>query len=145
MICLEVEVNGEGRVVAGATSAESVLASVGIYPGIKESWLRVTGDIYPNNEPVANAHWLGRQLQVGDSVTVRVVDSDSPTPATLSRTDPSVIATDSLPLVCAFCAKNHAQAQKLLLNTKTVICDECIRYLHQILVDEGLGSAPRPA
>jgi len=143
MICLEIEVNGTARVVAGSATAESVTASVGVFPGIEESWLRVTGDVFPDNEPVADAQWLGQQLKVGDTVIVRVVDSGSPTPpATLTRTDPSVTTTDSVPLVCAFCGKSHEETQKLLVSAKAVICDECVRSLHQILVDEGFGHKP---
>jgi hypothetical protein len=142
MICLEVQVNEGPRVVAGAASAESITTSVGIYPGIPAAWVRVTGDVYPDHEPIAEAHWLNSPLNVGDTLIVRVVDSDNPTPPTLSRTDPSVATSDSVPLVCAFCAKSHEESQKMIASPKAVICDECIRLHYQTLVDEGFGSAP---
>jgi ClpX C4-type zinc finger len=145
MICLNVEVNGEARLIAGSASAESVLANIGIYPDINESWLRVTGDVYPLDEPVADACWLVRPLKVGDTVTVQVLESDSPAAPVLSRTDPSAAATDALPLLCAFCSKSHEQCRKLMASSKAVICDECVRMLHQVLVDEGLDAQVPPA
>jgi hypothetical protein len=144
MICLEVQVNGGPRVLAGAASAERITASVGVYPGIPASWVRVTGEVYIDDEPIADANWLKSPLKVGDTLVLRVVDSDNPTPPSLSRTDPSAAASDSVPLVCAFCGKVPEQVQKMVASSKAVICDECIRLHYRALVDEGWGAEPVP-
>jgi len=136
MICLEVQVNEGSPVLAGAASAESITTSIGVYPGIPAAWVRVTGDVYPDDESIAEAHWLKSPLTVGDTLVVRLVDSDNPTPPTLCRTDPSVVASDSVPLVCAFCGKNHEECEKMMSSPNAVICGECVRVLYRTLTDE---------
>jgi hypothetical protein len=133
-----VEVNGE-VVVAGAESAETISANVNVYPSVGESWVRVTGDVVPlDDSPPADAAWLSKRLNLGDTVVVRLVDSDSPSAPTLSRSDPSVAGSDSVKLVCSFCGKSHMEIQKMYSGLKAIICNECIRLMHQMAVDDGV-------
>jgi hypothetical protein len=131
--CLEVNVNGQRRVVAGIAAAEVINATVSLYPGLNEGWLEVAGSVVPDNQPVADASWLAAALSAGDVVEVRLVDSEQPAAPNVSRTDPTALATDSIPLVCAFCDKTHEQVSGMVASRKAVICPECIGYLHDII------------
>jgi hypothetical protein len=133
VICLEVNVNGQRRVLAGTRAAEVINATVSLYAGLKEGWLEVAGSIAPEDQPVADARWLAAALSAGDVVEVRLVDSDEPTAPNLSRTDPTARATDSIPQVCAFCDKTPDQVAGMLASRKAMICPECIGYLHDIV------------
>jgi hypothetical protein len=136
VICLEVNVNGQRRVVAGDAAAELVNATVSLYPGLKEGWLEVAGSVAPQDQPAADARWLAAALSAGDVVEVRLVDSEQAAAPNLSRTDPTARATDSIPLVCAFCDKTHAEAPGIVVSRKAAICPECIGYLHDLISAE---------
>jgi len=125
VICLEVNVNGQRRVLAGGRTADVINATVSLYAGLKEGWLEVAGSIAPEDQPVADARWLAAALSAGDVV--------EPTAPDLSRTDPTARATDGIPQVCAFCDKTPDQVTGMLASRKAMICPECIGYLHDII------------
>ena len=133
MICLEVNVNGQRRVVAGTAAADVINATVSLYPGLNEGWLEVAGSVLPDDQPVADASWLAAALSAGDLVEIRLVDSDEAAEPNVSRTDPTARASDSIPLVCAFCDKTHDEVAGMVASRKAVICPECIGYLHDIM------------
>jgi len=133
-----VEVNGETSVLAGDGAAETISASIELYPSFKESWLRVDGDVVSDNSPSADASWLSRKVSVGDTVVIRIVEADVPAPPALSRSDPRVEAVDGVKLVCAFCGKSHMEIQKMYAGTKAVICNECVGLLHQMATADGV-------
>jgi hypothetical protein len=133
VICLEVNVNGERRVVAGDASAEVINATVSLYPDLKEGWLEIAGSVVPEHQPVADARWLAAALSAGDVVEIRLVDCEQAAAPDISRTDPSARATDSIPLVCAFCDKTPDEVTGMVASRKAVICPECIGYLHDII------------
>jgi hypothetical protein len=138
VLCLSVEVNGEASILAGDAFAETITASVDLFPGVSDSWLRVSGDVVPDDAPAADAKWLGQALNVGDVVVIRLVESDTPTAPTLSRSDLSLETTDGVKLVCSFCGKSHMDIQKMYAGTKAVICNECVGFLHQMAVEDGV-------
>jgi hypothetical protein len=133
VICLEVNVNGQRRVMAGDAAAEVVNATVSLYPDLNEGWLEIAGSVVPEHQPVADARWLAAALAAGDVVEVRLVDSEQAVAPSISRTDPTARATDSIPLVCAFCDKTHDEVPGMIASRKAVICPECIGYLHDII------------
>lgn len=133
MICLQVNVNGQRRVLAGVAAAEVINATISLYPALKEGWLEVAGSVLPQDQPVADARWLAAALSAGDVVEVRLVDSEQATAPQLSRTDPTAPSTDSIALVCAFCDKSPDEVPGMLASRKAMICPECIGYLHDII------------
>jgi hypothetical protein len=133
VICLEVNVNGERRVVAGDAAAEVINATVSLYPDLKEGWLEIAGSVVPEHQPVADARWLAAALSAGDVIEVRLVDSEQAAAPNISRTDPTARATDNIPLVCAFCDKTDDEVPGMVASRKAVICPECIGYLHDII------------
>jgi hypothetical protein len=139
VFCLEINVNGQRRVIAGDAAAEVINATVSLYPGLQEGWLEVAGSLVPQDQPVADARWLAAALSAGDVVEVRLVESDQVATPKLSRTDPTARATDAIPLVCAFCDKSHEEVAGMVSSRKAVICPECIGYLHDVIHagDEG--------
>ena len=136
MICIEVIVNGQRRTIAGANAAESIETSVLTYPGLQQSWLHVNGEVVSGDQPTADAEWLTMQLTVGDKVEVQIIETDSPVAPTLSRTDPTLPASDEIPFVCAFCGKDSVQTEGMVASRKAMICRDCIRYLHEMITED---------
>jgi hypothetical protein len=136
MICLEINVNGQRRVVAGDAAADEINATISLYPDLKEGWLEIAGSVVPEDQPVADARWLAAALSAGDVVEVRLVDSEQVSAPSISRTAPGAPATDSIPLLCAFCEKSHEQVSGMISSRKAMICPECVGYLHDIISAE---------
>ena len=131
MLYLEVVVNGERRAIAGDPLADSVSVEVATYPELGESWIEVDGHVVPAGQPHADASWLSAALSVGDSVLIRVVDSDEATPPELGRSDPSVepLPTDDIPFVCSFCGRKPVELDGMLASSRASICHDCVRSL----------------
>jgi hypothetical protein len=133
VICLEISVNGQRRIVAGDAAAEVINATVSLYPDLNEGWLEIAGSVVNPQQPVADALWLAAALSAGDVVQVRLVESEQAESATLSRTDPTARASDRIPLVCAFCDKSQEEVAGMVASRKAMICPQCIAYLHDIM------------
>jgi hypothetical protein len=137
MLCLEVVINGERRVVAGDSLAERLWAEVTAYPGSGITSINVDGDVLPEGQPPADARWMSAALSVGDSVLIRVIDASEATAPTLRRFDPSVKPdpTDEIPFVCSFCGKTHHETDRMVSSTHAIICHECIRRVSEMIKD----------
>jgi ClpX C4-type zinc finger len=136
VICLEVIVNGQRRTIAGASAAESIETSVLTYPELQQSWLRVNGQVVSSDQPTANAEWLTMQLSVGDKVEVQIIETGNPAAPNLSRTDPTLPASDEIPFVCAFCGKDSQQTEGMVASHKAMICRDCICYLYEMISED---------
>jgi len=77
MLCLEVTINGEQRVCAGVAIAQTLNASVTAHPGFNQAWIHVDGEIAPEGQPNADAHWLTSSAAIGDVVQIRLIESDN--------------------------------------------------------------------
>ncbi|MBN8886815.1 MAG: hypothetical protein J0I77_13935 [Rudaea sp.] len=138
MLSLEISLNGELKSVAGVPNAESIEARVFTAPQLDETVLVVSGSVEIQGEPNAEAAWLSAPLQLGDVVSVRLVEHVSPTVPTLHRYDPSTGASDGVPISCSFCGKSSNQVEGgMLASSRAVICRACIQYLHTLVADEG--------
>jgi uncharacterized protein YuzB (UPF0349 family) len=136
VICIEVIVNGQRRTIAGGSAADIVETSVLTYPGLQQSWLRVNGEVVSGDQPTADAEWLTMQLSVGDKVEVQLIETDNPVAPNLSRTDPTLPASDKIPFVCAFCGKDSQQTQGMVASHKAMICRDCICYLYEMISED---------
>ena len=135
MICVSVSLNGVLQTIAGAPTAQSIEASVGIYPELQEVWLRVVGETDQGDQPLAYAHWAAAPLKVGDVVEFQLVDSLQPSAPRLGREDPSLEASDSIPFVCGFCGKPSHEVEGMTAGTRAMICHGCVRTIHEMLDD----------
>ena len=133
MICVSVTLNGVPQTIAGSPSAESIEASVGVYPGFQEAWLRVVGETEQGDQPSAYAQWASSPLRVGDVVEFRLIDSSEPSVPRLGRVDPSVEASDSIPFICGFCGKPADEVEGMTSGTRAMICHGCVRAIHEML------------
>jgi|ERR1700722_11797075 hypothetical protein len=145
MICIEVTVNGQRRTIAGASDAETIETSVLTYPGQQQSWLRVNGEVVSGDQPGAHAEWLTMQLTVGDKVEVQITDTLEPVAPNLSRTNPTLPASDEVPFVCAFCGKDSQQTQGMVASHKAMICRDCICYLYEMIGEDDATTEPGSA
>jgi hypothetical protein len=139
VLCLEVTINGERRVMAGVATAETLSASVSVHPGFDQAWIKVDGEIAPEGQPKADAHWLTSGAALGDVVQIRLVESNDPTTPSLGRVDLGVTPapTDAIPFVCAFCGREPKDVEGMLASRKAMICHGCLWEFHAIATDEG--------
>jgi hypothetical protein len=135
VICVEVSLNGVPLTIAGEPSAESIEASVGVYPGFNESWLRVTGETTPTKQPPAHAQWASATLKIGDVVQFRLIESSEPSVPQLGRADTSVAASDDIPFICGFCGKPAHEVDGMMAGNLAMICLGCVRTLYGMLGD----------
>jgi hypothetical protein len=143
MLCLEVTINGEQRVCAGVAMAQTLSASVTTHPGFNQAWINVDGEIAPEGQPNADAHWLTSSAAVGDVIQIRLIESDSPTKPSFGRSnlEAKPVPTDGIPFVCGFCGKEPKDVAGMMAGRKALICRGCLRDLHAIdcedAIDEG--------
>jgi hypothetical protein len=135
MICVSVAVNGVPQTIAGAPSAQSIEASVSVYPELHEGWLRVVGETDQVDQPSAQAHWASAPLKLGDVIEFRLIDSSQPSAPRLGREDPTLKASDSIPFVCGFCGKPAVEVEGMTAGTRAMICHGCVRMIHEMLSD----------
>ena len=138
MLCLEVTINGEQRVLAGVAMAETLSASVTVHPGFDQAWIKVDGEISPEGQPNADAHWLSSSAALGDVVQIRLVESNDPTAPSLGRVDLAItpVPTDAIPFVCAFCGREPKDVDRMLASRKAMICRGCVREFYAIASDD---------
>jgi len=134
MLCLEVTINGEQRVCAGVAIAQTLNASVTAHPGFNQAWIHVDGEIAPDGQPNADAHWLTSSAAIGDVVQIRLIESDNPTKPSLGRSDLEAkpAPSDGIPFVCGFCGKEPKDVEGMMAGRKAMICRGCLRELHAI-------------
>jgi hypothetical protein len=139
VLCLEVTINGGQRVLAGVAMAETLSASVTVHPGFNQAWIKVDGEIAPEGQPNADAHWLTSSAALGDVVQIRLVESNDPTTPRLGRVDleSTPVPADAIPFVCAFCGKEPKDVEGMLASRKAMICHGCLREFHEIASQEG--------
>ena len=135
MICVSVSINGVPRTVAGALSAQLIEASVSIYPGLQEGWLRVVGETDQGDQPQAHAHRAAAPLKLGDVVEFQLIESSQPSAPRLGREDPTAGASDSIPYICGFCGKPALEVEGMTAGTRAMICHGCVRMIHEMLTD----------
>ena len=132
---LEISLNGERQLTAGVAGAEKLDVAVAAYPDLGECWLTVRADVLPEGQPAATAEWTPLALALGDTVSIRLVESDAPDAAQLRRFDPTVAASDSIPFACSFCGKSHTAVEGMVAARGASICTDCIRSLYLDLDD----------
>jgi hypothetical protein len=76
-ICFEISVNGGPPLVAGAEDASVLSAMVALWPKKDAVEASVSG-IRDSADGGEHLSWLSQMLAVGDSLTVRVVESNTP-------------------------------------------------------------------
>jgi hypothetical protein len=143
VLCLEVTINGAQRVLAGDAMAETLSAAVTVHPGFDRAWIKVDGEIAPEGQPNADAHWLASSAGLGDVVQIRLVESNEPTAPSVGRIDLATapVPTDAIPFVCAFCGKEPQDTEQMLASRKAMICRGCLRELHAIASSEDAAGA----
>jgi hypothetical protein len=89
-LCFEVTVNEEAPAVAGTPEAGVLTAILSHVSARSELTLEVAAMV---SDPREHLDWIKRDLKVGDTVVVRVVESDSPDqPVVRHREEPSFAA-----------------------------------------------------
>ena len=91
MLCFEVQINDRPPVTAGAEEISVLVAALTYVSEHDDLGLRVGGMISYSKTNNEHLDWLNASLQVGDSISIRVVDSTEPTePTSRKRDDPEL-------------------------------------------------------
>jgi hypothetical protein len=133
LICVQVIFNDVVLTQAGASSAESIDASVSIYPGFSEAWLHVTSEISLIDKPPVHAEWARTTLKIGDVVQFRLIESSEASAPRLGRVDPSVTAADDVPFICGYCSKPAHEVDGMITGNNAMACNERVRMLLRCL------------
>jgi len=123
--------------------AQTLNASVTAHPGFNQAWIHVDGEIAPEGQPNADAHWLMSSAAIGDVVQIRLIESDNPTKPGLGRSDLEAkpAPSDGIPFVCGFCGKEPKDVEGMMAGRKAMICRGCLRELHAIDCEDAIDEA----
>jgi flagellar basal body L-ring protein FlgH len=97
MICFEVTINDASKIVAGLENI-SVLSAILTYRAADPEYseelnLALGGLAYMDEDSYEHLDWVKRSVQVGDMITIRIVESDQATlPIRRERDDPDFVA-----------------------------------------------------
>ena len=91
MLCFEVRINDGPPVTAGAEEISVLAAMVNYVAKRHEIDIRVGGLVSPSEGDCEHLDWIEEDLRVGDSISIRVVESEEPAqPASRRRDDPEL-------------------------------------------------------
>jgi hypothetical protein len=81
MICFDVSINGERACLAGKTGLEIMDCLLLYYSTHSEGGENLQVSVAGMDADKTQSHWLeNRKLAVGDEITIRIVESESPDP-----------------------------------------------------------------
>ena len=125
MKCFEVTLNDGPPTIVGAAEAELIRGSLFLATKGRGG---VVFSAFIQTEPTKseNLKWLSAQLQVGDELHLRVVESESPTPPDTRLLHGEGIEPDAPQLACSFCQRAQGEVKRLLATGNVSICGECV-------------------
>lgn len=137
MLGLKILLNGQVAAVMGHEKAESLQITVYFSRnGNGAAHLMTHGSIDEAPGYRTTRQWVEpRQLDVGESVSIEVIDVASPDPGTVAMEHGRKVAGDRAELFCSWCGKSQHAAKKIVAGPGICVCDECIKLMGEIVSD----------
>jgi len=117
MMAFEVFVNGKKVCTAGVRKPDLMDAMLWLTAEPRELSFRLSGLIHQTDDSSEIVNWLKRSLEIGDELTIRVIESE--------------IVDDPLPrrqilYSCSFCLRNTLEVEKFISGKGVRICNVCV-------------------
>ena len=124
MLCFEVSVNGEPLTTMGHEELATMSLTLDYVPEVARVELSSFGGLRKVTSPEDLVSWFKpvSQIEVGDEVSIRVVDSaqaDNPVKPRLAKDAPQHT------LYCAFCGSPQSEDRRMVVGT-LCICESCV-------------------
>jgi hypothetical protein len=127
VFCLQISVNGQVISTAGHPSAEGITAEVCLLPGTGEIGIGISGVAPMNSQGHDFLAWETPRLQLEDQVTIKVIESESPSEVSRPRAGEGAMEDSSQPgPVCFLCGKTHLEVDAMLSGRRGYVCKACI-------------------
>lgn len=135
MLCFEVQLNGEKKILAGYKGVSELGLSVETQED--EAFLEVNAGIWKTDSPADYLFWDGVDFKIGDEITIKLLDSNKPDPPTLISQDP---ANEEEPrnqrqMLCSSCKKSFRDVDKIIKMPGVILCNECIDLIKDFMSD----------
>lgn len=126
MVCYEIAVNGKLLSRACVSEGDQFEAALAKPVGDREPTLSVTVFSACARYPNKNISWATDQLEVGDEITMRVVEDEKESEVSLKSNEELEAAVESSHF-CSFCDKGDREIRSMVAGKDGVfICNECV-------------------
>jgi hypothetical protein len=128
MICFEVYINGQKICLAGVgdNGVLSAMATFTASSELQKTEFRVGGMTKVDVETSQQIEWLDRELSVGDTITVKIVEAEKYDMPLGQQTNY---------LQCSFCGKKQAEVANFITGPNNYICNECVVSCLQVITE----------
>lgn len=126
MLCFEIQLNGKKKLLAGYEDLSELGLSI---ETLKEkAYLEVNAGIYKETSSPDYLFWEGVDFQIGDELTIKLLDSDNPDLPTRISHDYN---DDKEPraqrqMLCSSCKQPFKERDKMIKMPGVILCNECI-------------------
>jgi hypothetical protein len=130
---VELTVNGKRSVVAGGLAIRSIDSRLFFFPPTGKGSIGIAGYSNSGSNPPERLYWTGADLQLGDEIRLRIVESDAADAGAKVDDLPEEAHTPEEPLdadvekSCLFCQKTNREPDFFMSSNAGSICGECIR------------------
>ena len=135
MICFEVSLNGKEIARVGHAEAATLVAVLEATPSFQAVGLELTGELPSQCDKAAFASWGKHACDVGDELTIRIVDAaEASQAAVFVRGIGEVCSTEDLgawPICCLY-GKSYHDVYAKVATERAHICDSCIDALVEL-------------
>ena len=126
MVCYEIAVNGKLLSRACVGEGDQFEAALAKPVGDREPTLSVTVFSARARYPNKNISWTIDELEVGDEITIRVVEDEKESEVSL-KSNEELEATVESSHFCSFCGKGDREIRSMVTGKDGVfICNECV-------------------
>ena len=136
MLCFEVQLNGEKKILAGYKGVSELGLSIENLE--EEAFLEVNAGIWKTDSPADYLFWEGVDFKIGDEITIKLLDSKKPDPPTRISQDPENPENIEEPrsqrqMLCSSCKKPFRERDKMIKMPGVILCNECIELINDFM------------
>lgn len=136
MLCYEIRLNGEKLCVIGHEDALTLTAGVMHHRKMEPQFIGLNAITLTDDSKVRECIWNAPQIRAGDEISIKLVESDSPTPPDhellFAQQQANLVAGKTQ---CSFCGADESSGMRLFDGSEARICESCIEFRHKILAD----------
>ena len=139
MLCFKVERNGEAACLVGIENPRFIQVSVLFTTKLGEGpTLHAFAQSDETPEFRVTKNWFDNngQLQIGDSVRIEVVESQTADEGHTTHRQGRRKSGKKIELYCNWCGKSSDDVERIISGPNVYICNECVQLCNDILGDE---------